>query len=210
MARLYYVHDPMCSWCYAFKPVYQKLLQHLPEQLKTVRLLGGLAPETTQPMPLSLQQQLKATWQRIEQKVPDIYFNYDFWDRADQTRPRRSTYPACRAVIAARTVEPESETAMIDGIQQAYYQQAQNPSDTGILIEIAQSIGLNPEVFKAQLNASATRQTLENEITQSRKLNVSSYPSLVIKTNNSAWPISIDYLHYETILDTINSILDFE
>ncbi len=159
MARLYYVHDPMCSWCYAFKPVYQKLLQHLPEQLETVRLLGGLAPETDQPMPLSLQQQLKATWQRIEQKVPDIYFNYDFWDRADQT---------------------------------------------------AQSIGLNPEVFKAQLNASATRQTLENEITQSRKLNVSSYPSLVIKTNNSAWPISINYLHYETILDTINSILDFE
>ena len=22
---LYYVHDPMCSWCYAFKPTFNEL-----------------------------------------------------------------------------------------------------------------------------------------------------------------------------------------
>ncbi len=78
MSTLYYIHDPMCSWCYAFKPVYQVLLKQLPDFVSSVSLLSGLAPDTDQPMSLEMQQQLKATWQRIEQQVLGIRFNYDF------------------------------------------------------------------------------------------------------------------------------------
>lgn len=208
MSTLYYIHDPMCSWCYAFKPVYQALLKQLPDSVSSVSLLGGLAPDTDQPMPLDMQQQLKATWQRIEQQVPGIRFNYDFWELAEQTRPRRATYPACRAVIAARQINPGKETAMIETIQNAYYQQARNPSDPDTLTALAQETGLKADEFSRHLNAAETQHILDQEITLCRQLNVHSYPSLVLQTHNQAVSVSIDYNSHRNILNTINSILN--
>ena len=89
----------MCSWCWALRPQWQALLLHLPPEIRIIKLLGGLAPDTDKPMPVELRERLQATWKRIEQTVPGIHFNFDFWSN---TSPRRSTYPACRAVLAAR------------------------------------------------------------------------------------------------------------
>jgi putative protein-disulfide isomerase len=55
--------------------------------------------------------------------------------------PRRSTYAACRAVIAARRQNPGYEEKMILAIQQAYYLEARNPADSHTLIELASEIG---------------------------------------------------------------------
>lgn len=215
---LYYIHDPMCSWCYAFKPVLYELQQRLNSQytkrLNFETLLGGLATDTDAPMPTEMRQQLRATWQGIEQKVVNTQFNYRFWDDWQNTRPRRSTYPACRAVIAAHSFDesPQDyyEKLMNNAIQQAYYQQALNPSDNSVLIALALQIGLPEQAFKKQLFASHTQKILEQQINFSQQINVQSYPSLVLKIESSYWPISINYLNCDAMLETIDLLLDFE
>ena len=215
---LYYIHDPMCSWCYAFKPVLQQLRLQLkksyPDNLQLVSLLGGLAIDTDAAMPAEMRQQLHATWQRIEQKVPTIQFNYAFWDNWQHTQPRRSTYPACRAVIAAHSFDSSSEKKyeelMVDSIQKAYYQQALNPSDNNVLIELATQIGLPKKEFEELLLDKDTQQTLEQQLDQCQKMNVRSYPSLILKIDTSYWPISIDYHNSDSILENIALLIDFE
>lgn len=128
---LIYIHDPMCSWCWAFRPVWQAVTAALPDGVDTRLLLGGLTPDTDKPMPESMREYLQQTWRTIQVRVPSTRFNFDFWVRC---KPRRSTYPACRAVIAARTQVPALETSMITAIQRAYYQGAMNPSDDDILL----------------------------------------------------------------------------
>jgi len=202
----------MCSWCYAFKAVLQQLRQQLPEDIEFITILGGLAPDTDEPMPIELQQQLQSTWQRIEQKVPGIHFNYDFWSKC---HPRRSTYPACRAVIAAhsfdKTVEEHGyEELMIEAIQYAYYQYAQNPSDNGTLINLAKQIGLDEKSFQSALYSEQTQVELDRQIAMSRQLNARSYPSFILKIGEGLWPIGIDYLSSEAMLESINLLLEFE
>ncbi len=124
-ATLYYVHDPMCSWCYAFGPVLAQLQQQLPDSVKLERLLGGLAPDTDTPMEQPMRERLEATWQRIEKSVPGTTFNFDFWRNCT---PYRTTYNSCRAVIAAMQQGAEYDAKMTSAIQRAYYQQARNPS----------------------------------------------------------------------------------
>ena len=123
--RLIYVHDPMCSWCWGFTDTYQSLVKRLPEDLTVLRLLGGLAPDSDEVMNESTQMMIQQAWQRIEQMIPGKQFNYDFWTKC---KPRRATYPACRAVIAAREQGDKYDVLMTSRIQQAYYQQARNPS----------------------------------------------------------------------------------
>lgn len=201
---LFYIHDPMCSWCWGFSEVKRQLFKALPAHIEIHRLLGGLAADNEQPMTVEMQQHLQRVWQRIEEKIPGMKFNFNFWQNC---QPRRSTYPACRAVIAARMQGDEFDEMMTARIQQAYYQQALNPSDRDTLVDLAAEIGLERHLFSRDLDSDATQQTLLSEIELSRKLHADSFPSLVLKIGNSAWPIAIDYLDSFIMLESIEMLL---
>ena len=57
---LTYVHDPMCSWCYAFRPVWEAIVAGLPDGVRVRRLLGDLAPDNDRPMPEELRARFPA------------------------------------------------------------------------------------------------------------------------------------------------------
>ncbi|WP_038248068.1 DsbA family protein [Ghiorsea bivora] len=197
MATLYYIHDPMCSWCWAFRPVFTELLNKLPDDIDVKYLVGGLAPDSSEPMDKATQAMIQKHWRTIQIKVPNSQFNFGFWTN---NTPRRSTYPACRAVLAAKAINPNKEDTMIFAIQQAYYLNALNPSDDDVLIECAASIGLDTAVFAQTLNSPATQQALQENIQKSQSLGVYSFPSLVLEENGRFKPITIDYNHVDNIL----------
>ncbi|PUB72725.1 MAG: DsbA family protein [gamma proteobacterium symbiont of Ctena orbiculata] len=205
MPRLYYIHDPMCSWCWGFRPTLEALLAALPSALSCSRLLGGLAADSSSPMPDEMRIRIQATWREIERRIPNTRFNFDFWSR---NTPRRSTYPACRAVIAARILNPDAEVMMILAIQQAYYLEARNPSDDSTLGEIAREIGLDQQRFSELLNHHSTQQALESEIAETLRLGVRSFPGLVLQLGQGMWPVAVDYLSPEPMLEQIHNILD--
>ena len=171
--------------------------------MEIVYFVGGLAPDTTEPMPLATQKMVQQAWQRIEQTVPGVHFNWDFWSR---NTPIRSTYPACRAVLAAKKQRAEAEPEMIRAIQIAYYQQAKNPSLPETLQACAREIGLDAETFLEDLTSPAIESELQHQIQLARSMDVYSYPSLRLVHNNTAFPVAIDYLDHRTMLNEIKTI----
>ncbi|GGB46069.1 DsbA family protein [Shewanella inventionis] len=204
-ATLYYVHDPMCSWCWGYRPTWDMLQQQLQlqlaVQLNVTYLVGGLAPDSSEPMPESMQQMLEQTWQKISQQL-GTEFNHDFWRNG---KPRRSTYLACRATLVAR--QYGQEQAMVNAIQHAYYLNARNPSDIDILCDLAASLGINAEQFKLQLSSEQIEQQLQTEIHFARQLPIQGFPSLVLVANNHAYPIKLDYQYWQTSLADIQTVL---
>lgn len=162
---LIYVHDPMCSWCWGFEPTRKIIFEAIGNRMQIRRMVGGLAPDSDQPMPESMRLMLQQTWQRIEQSIPGTRFNYAFWDDCS---PRRSTYPANRAVIAARQQGDSFDPVMTARIQQAYYLEAKNPSDYSVLVDLAADIGLDVERFAESLESDALQQQLLAEIESAR------------------------------------------
>lgn len=201
---LYYVHDPMCSWCWGFSHTLQELLTYLPEEIEVHRLLGGLAVDTDLPMPANMQEQIKKNWSRIEDTIPNVKFNFDFWEK---NIPRRSTYPACRAVIAAREQGELNDVLMTKEIQKAYYEEAKNPSDRSTLINLAQNLNLSIELFKSDLVSEKTQNILLEEINLSRDMFAESFPSLVLKIEGDFYSIRLDYNDSKTMLNKINYLL---
>ena len=200
LPTLYYVHDPMCSWCWGFRPVWTQVQQALNGMVKIQYVLGGLAPDTDQHMPENMQSNIRDNWQKIQQDIPDIEFNYDFWSLC---RPRRSTYPACRAVIASKMQQPLIEKEMILAIQQAYYLDARNPSNEDVLIQLAADIGLNADMFVRDFKSKACHDALERELLLTRELYVSSFPALVLSQGTVDTAIHIDYSNSDNILKEI-------
>lgn len=203
-ATLYYLHDPMCSWCYAFRPVWTHIQQQLDTSIHVQYILGGLAPDSDQPMPPETRAYIQNQWHKIIQTVPDTLFNFAFWE---QCQPVRSTYPACRAVLLARQQGKEYEIAMIHAIQDAYYRQARNPSDRTTLYALAQQIGLDSEVFASALDNDTTQQALLADIHFARSIGGNSYPSLFLQQNDLIQAIPHHYTDAAQVLRSIEECL---
>jgi putative protein-disulfide isomerase len=151
----------MCSWCWAFKPTWQKILTSLPQNFIFEYFLGGLAPDNDNPMSLETRKLVMDNWRRVQDTLPATEFNYDFWRL---NTPKRYTYISCRAVISARIQNPKFERAMIDEIQYAYYLKAQNLSEEIVLFDLADNVGLNVEVFKKDLNSPRVNNYLKKKL----------------------------------------------
>ena len=203
--KLYYVHDPMCSWCWAFRPIYVSLLEQLPQEIEFIKLLGGLAPDTDKPMSSETRNYVISQWQKIQHEVPDTQFNYDFWRLC---KPRRSTYPACRAVIAARQQNLQFDDSMTLAIQQAYYLHAKNPSDLETLIELAEDIGCNTKQFESDIINAYTEEQLQNELRTARMLELNSFPGFLLTDGKNYKHIQPDYYNAERILFDISKVLE--
>lgn len=203
--KLYYAHDPMCSWCWAFRPSLLLLLEGLPKEIVVVSLLGGLAPDSEEPMPEETRQLVQGHWQVIEQQVPATKFNYDFWTKCE---PHRSTYPSCRAVIAARNQGQEFDAKITFAIQQAYYLQARNPSDNSTLIELSNELGLDKDRFAQDINSLETNETLRQEIKLSRRLGLNSFPGLLLDNGEKQLRVNPDYINADAMLERIHGLLE--
>jgi len=201
--RLYYFHDPMCSWCWGFQPTWQRLLDSLPAHIKVQYVLGGLAGDTEKPMPIEMQQRIRAYWMKIQQVIPGTQFNFEFWQKC---KPRRSTYPACRAVIAARLQLEAAAIEMISAIQKAYYLKAENPSDDEVLIDLATQLGLDKARFVKDLNSPQTQSILIDEVSLYREFGNTGLPSLVLLTHQAHHPIAIDYTTADNMLIQITAL----
>ena len=190
----------MCSWCWAFRPSLNVLIEKLPKEINIIRLLGGLAPDSNISMPENIREYVLQNWRAIEKKVPETKFNYDFWEYC---KPRRSTYPACRAVIAARKQKNKFDAAMTLAIQKAYYLQARNPSDYETLIELAGEIGADKNKFSKDVTSPDINKILKEEIQQSGSLDLKSLPSLLFINGEKKIKIEPDYLDAEVMLNKI-------
>ncbi|PHS16922.1 MAG: DsbA family protein [Kangiella sp.] len=194
----------MCSWCWGFEPVRKALFGALPSNLDVKILLGGLAPDSDQPMAEPMQLMLQQTWRKIQEAIPDTEFNFEFWKLC---QPRRSTYPSNRAVIAARKQGKIFEELMIVRIQQGYYLEAKNPSDKNTLIEFAREIELDVNKFEVDLDSQEVQNELINEIRLCRELGLNSFPSLAMQINGAITPIAIDYLNETNMLKKVEKLL---
>ncbi|MCH7508177.1 MAG: DsbA family protein, partial [Proteobacteria bacterium] len=188
---LYYVHDPMCSWCWGYRPTWDALQQALPEDIQQLNVVGGLAPDSDEAMPMEQQKLIAGHWQRIAEEL-GTKFNFDFWTNC---APRRSTYPACRAVLAAAA--QGAEEAMINAIQHAYYLRAMNPSDASTLIALAKDIGLDTQRFTDDLASAGIQRELERHFALRRSIDVYSFPSLVLQIGQESYPVPLDYQDHQ-------------
>ena len=198
---LYYIHDPMCSWCWGFSKTWGEVCSALDGAVDIRYVVGGLAPDSSEPMPEPMQEMLQDTWRTIQERIPGTSFNFDFWTNC---RPRRSTYPACRAVLAAKAQAPDRERDMVKAIQKAYYLNAKNPSNDEVLIELAGEVDLNTNQFADDLNSDETHTQLHADIALGQQLGAHGFPSMVLMSNGSSRLLNLDYNSSENILRQIN------
>jgi len=193
---LYYIADPMCSWCWGFAPVVDTVRRHLDEGINWRPVMGGLARDSDEPMPEETKSYVKEAWHQVNVRT-GAEFNWDFWENC---QPYRSTYPACRAVIAAGDRGPE----MFDRIQQAYYLEAMNPSEIDVLCTLAVELDLDEKKFRADMASTEVEAELQAGFNTRRRIGAYSFPSLVLEADGKVQFLCEGYSSAQEVLQKWN------
>jgi putative protein-disulfide isomerase len=199
---LYYVYDPMCSWCWGFRPVWDRVKPRLAGRLEIVYVLGGLAPENHEPMPEEMRAALQQTWRRVAE-VCGVSFNFDFWTR---NTPMRSTYPACKAALVAR--DYGKEVAMYERIQNFYYLEAGNPSEYANLYALAGELGLPEEAFIERIHSAEIEQRFLEERMFAERLGARGFPSLILAHGGETTFIQHSYTSVDENVEKVEALLN--
>ncbi len=138
------------------------------------RVMGGLAPDSDEPMPEAIRDRVQEAWHEVA-SATGARFDHRFWD---QNAPRRSTWVACRACLVAEEQRVGAGAEMFRAIQEAYYLRARNPSLPEVLAELADSLGLEVSSFRTSLDSPAIQAALEVDFGLRDDLGASAFPSL--------------------------------
>ena len=200
---LYYIADPMCSWCWGFSPVLEAVSGVLPDDIPIRHVMGGLARDSEEPMPEETRSYVQSQWRLVAERT-GAEFNWDFWTDCE---PRRSTYPACRAVIAAGMQRPDGTGEMFQAIQHAYYLEARNPSNAETLVQLAGELNLDTQRFSEDLVSTQTDELLHEDFALRRSLHADKFPTMILEHDDNQLWLAYGYEEEELVVDLLTSAL---
>ena len=201
---LIYVVDPMCSWCWGFSPVWEKIRKQYEAQASFQLMLGGLRPGNTERFDESRRAYILQHWHAVHERTGQP-FNFDF--RMGPTFTY-DTEPASRATVVTRQLVPGKEWDFLRSVQEAFYVQNADITKTEILEEIAMTLGMETLQFRQVFHDSQTKQFVWDEFDQARQLGVDGFPALLGRHGQSVSTLMHGYQDFETLVSSIDKFFE--
>ncbi|RMP77546.1 DsbA family protein [Pseudomonas syringae] len=178
-ARLIYVMDPMCSWCWGFAPVADALVQQARAAGVPLHLvMGGLRSEGAALEPAKRRYILEH-WQAVEEATGQPFLR-------DGALPEGFVYdttPACLAVTAARQLDPDRAWELVGLIQRAFYGEGRDVTRPSLLAELAEQTGLSRQAFADEFESKERQAATAADFSWAQDLGIAGFPTLLAERN---------------------------
>ena len=177
--RLIYVMDPMCSWCWGFAPVVQALVAQAQAQgVGADLVVGGLRQERVA-MDQAGRERTLSYWHAVHDASGQP-FNFD------SGLPEGLVYdtePACRALVAARSLDPQRVWPLVGLIQRGFYVDGRNVTMPPELVDLAEAAGIPRIEFADRFDSQAVRDATAADFDWARNLGIAGFPTLLGEHN---------------------------
>lgn len=174
-ARLLYVMDPMCSWCWGFAPVLKVLSAQACAAGVDLHLVVGGLRRHTEVLQESARRQIFSHWQAVSDSTGQPF---DF-ARGLPAGLIYDTEPACRALVAARQLDPAKVWLLAELIQQAFYCEGCDVSKAGELRRLAGLAGLDELAFADTFDGHASHTATQSDFSWVQDLGIAGFPTLL-------------------------------
>jgi len=181
--QLIYFADPMCSWCWGFSPAMERVVARFGDRLPIRLILGGLRPGTTDTMDAAAKQMIRGHWEHVHEASGQP-FDFAFFDRDGFVY---DTEPGCRAVVAARRLDPAKAMALLKRIHHAFYAENADVTDRGVLCDLAEGMGLDRAAFEAAFDAEETRTETQTDFAIAYHSGVTGFPTLIVGSEEEGY-----------------------
>ncbi|WP_231915308.1 DsbA family protein [Lewinella sp. 4G2] len=203
--EIIYVGDPMCSWCWGISPALNRLeraaeMNGIPYRI----VLGGLRPGGGDPWDDEMKKFIGHHWDQVTERSGQPFgralferdtFNYD-------------TEPSCRAVVAARTMNPEVESRFFELTQHHFYVLNEDPKDAAFYAPICEELGLDYQEFVRQFNSPEVKAATEQDFRLNRSWGVTGYPTVILRKGNELTALARGFNTFENMWSGVSETLE--
>ncbi|NBA97254.1 DsbA family protein [Pseudomonas sp. R5(2019)] len=178
-ARLLYVMDPMCSWCWGFAPVAQALIEQAREAGVAVHLVMGGLRTGSSALDASTRRYILEHWQAVTEATGQPFT----FEGALPEGFVYNTEPACRAVVVARSLDPACAWPLVQLIQRAFYVEGRDVGRAAVLVELAEQAGLPRAEFAAAFDSAEQQLATASDFSWVQDLGIAGFPTLLAERN---------------------------
>lgn len=173
ISRLFYVGDPMCSWCWGFAPE----IRSLANDIQVDVVVGGLRPG---PMARELDDRMASSlshhWHQVAEQTGQR-FDVGFLERRDGWV--YDTEPAAIAVTTMREMDGAATLDYFTDIQAAFYERGEDVTQSETLVGLAAGHDIDLDVFAATIETDEAKKTAWQDFSQARNWGISGFPALI-------------------------------
>ena len=194
------VLDPMCSWCWGFEPVLEKLQEGLAQDTKLSLVLGGLRGKGDQVWDEEFRLYLKEHWKNVQLRTGQP-FNGGLFDKEIFDY---NTEPACRAVVTVRRLDEKKQFSFFKALQKAFYKEAKDITSEDVIAKIAEEQGLDKKEFLALFRSDKMKDQTKDDSYKARSMGANSFPSLVFVDEEGHLCVLKGYRSFEKVKKFMN------
>lgn len=195
-ARLLYVMDPMCSWCWGFAPVLEALAGQAAEAGVPLHLVvGGLRHERLALDPAG-RVRILSHWQAVNATTGQLF---DF----EAGMPEGFVYdtePACRALVAVRALDPAKVWPLAVALQTAFYREGRDPSQVRVLLDLAEAVGVPRMTFAKAFDSTAIHEATQADFAWTQGLGIAGFPTLLAERDGQLALLTNGYRPLEELV----------
>lgn len=183
-----YVADPLCSWCYGFAPIMDKLASHFAGRLPVRVIMGGLRAGNTKAMRAEDKAYIKDAWTRVA-AASGQSFDHAFFEREGFVY---DTEPACRAVVTVREWgqgAAATPLAFKARISEAFYGHNRDVTNPDVVVAIAEEAGFDGADFRARFLSDDIKNTTFRDFLTSQEMGVRGFPMLAAGTEAGGYAL---------------------
>lgn len=181
---LHYIYDPLCGWCYAAAPLVKAASEVVSVRAHGGGMMAGAQRQAVTP-------QLRAFVMQHDQRIAKAsgqHFGEAYFDGLlRDTTAVFDSEPPIAAMLAAEQLAGLG-LSMVGRLQVAHYVEGRRIADRTVLLEMAETIGLDPAAFAEALDR-CSGEAVQTHIRESRQfmaqMGAGGFPTLVLEANGS-------------------------
>lgn len=205
--EIIYVGDPMCSWCWGISPQlkeleYQAAAQGIPFRI----VVGGLRPGGGDAWDDKFKGFLKHHWEEVTARSGQP-FGYELFEREEFNY---DTEPGCRAVVAARQLDPAQEHNFYELVQHHFYVKNEDPGTDAFYQPICTELGLDYKAFLRCFHDDQTKAATQAEFQLNRQWGVRGYPTVLLRKDQELFRLATGYAEYEQMWKGVMTQLELK
>jgi len=175
--HLYFMTDPICSWCWGTLPHIFQLREVYAERLSFSLKCAGLQVGSRKPLSEAHRQQLIELWQEVAETTGQR-FAFELPTDADFVYHSEL---ACRAIQIARRELSEEPWQIFHQLQHAFYVDCENVGAAETLYRLVGSdLNLSATDFEAQLHSDAIIHATRDEFTWCEERAIQALPTVFL------------------------------
>ncbi len=197
MKTLYFVLDPMCSWCWGFAPVVETIRKSYGHRYDIVPVMGGLRGSGEMVWDDAAKAYLRAHWQKVADAT-----GQPFEKRLlEKERFDYNTYPACKAVVTVRELlGTEAAFVYLHKIQHAFYAHGIDITNPRLLQGYYEQLFGNSGKFAFFFLSERAEVLTEHDFAKARSMGATAFPSVVLVDEEGHMVCQKGYQRLESLI----------